>query len=86
VIAGLLFQLHKYLNKRALNDVVSDTYDWKKEVVVVTGGAGGIGGEIVKELATKGTYIAVLDIMPLTYPKRKYFQMLLEDWLFDQEL
>lgn len=54
-----------------MNNGVSDTYSWEKEIVVVTGGAGGIGGELVKQLAAKGTRIAVLDVLPLSYSKRK---------------
>jgi hypothetical protein len=59
----------KILNRRALNNGISDKYDWKKEVLVVTGGAGGIGGDIVKQLSNKGTRVVILDVLPLTYDK-----------------
>ena len=71
ILASIAHRFQAYLSRRALNNGVSDKYDWSKEIVVVTGGAGGMGGEIVKMLASKGTRVAVLDILPLTYPKRK---------------
>ncbi|PKS08530.1 hypothetical protein jhhlp_004915 [Lomentospora prolificans] len=69
ILASIAHRFQAYLSRRALNNGVSDKYDWSKEIVVVTGGAGGMGGEIVKMLASKGTRVAVLDILPLTYPK-----------------
>jgi hypothetical protein len=40
---------------------------WDKEVVVITGGANGIGELTVKSLASKGMKVAVLDIVEPTY-------------------
>jgi len=46
---------------------VNDTYDWAKEIVVVTGGSDGIGAIVVKLLAERGIKVGVLDVQPLTY-------------------
>lgn len=50
-----------------MNNWQSDEYDWKKEVVVVTGGSDGIGKIVVQLLAEKGIKVAVLDVQELTY-------------------
>jgi nucleoside-diphosphate-sugar epimerase len=47
-----------------------DTYDWEKEIVLITGGAGGIGGSVVKLLAEKGIKVVVLDVIPMTFDAR----------------
>lgn len=78
ILAGVVLRFNAWLTRRALNNGVSDTYDWDREIVVVTGGAGGIGGEIVQRLATKGTKVAVLDVLPLSYASCKYVPLLLD--------
>ncbi|KAJ5963594.1 uncharacterized protein N7479_003470 [Penicillium vulpinum] len=75
---GLLwmaYRINRRLNRRALNNGVPATFDWNKEIVLVTGGSDGIGAATVKKLATRGTTIIVLDIRPLTYdaPKNVHF-------------
>ncbi|KAF5980035.1 hypothetical protein FBULB1_5435 [Fusarium bulbicola] len=49
------------------NNWVDDKYDWKREVVLVTGGAGGIGGRIVKLFEEMGVKVVVLDIQPMSF-------------------
>ncbi|KAF5719635.1 retinal short-chain dehydrogenase reductase [Fusarium mundagurra] len=49
------------------NNWVDDKYDWKREVVLVTGGAGGIGGRIVKLLEEMGIKVVVLDVQPMSF-------------------
>ncbi|KAL5042251.1 hypothetical protein BDW71DRAFT_200732 [Aspergillus fruticulosus] len=44
-----------------------EAWDWKKELVVVTGVSGGIGAGVAQRLAAMGTCVVVLDIIPLTY-------------------
>ena len=66
-----LYTLNRALNIRALNHGTKASFDWSKEIVVVTGGSGGIGGETVKRLAASGTTVVVLDLIPLTYKKSK---------------
>ncbi|KAH6689710.1 hypothetical protein F5X68DRAFT_131370 [Plectosphaerella plurivora] len=72
---GLGVWAHKALNKRALNNGTKADFDWNHEIVLITGGAGGIGGETVKHLAQKGNKIVVLDILPMTYdaPPNVYY-------------
>lgn len=54
--------INNYLNSRAVNNGVSDRYDWNKEVVLVTGGSDGIGKQIVLMLASKNIKVVILDI------------------------
>jgi NAD(P)-dependent dehydrogenase (short-subunit alcohol dehydrogenase family) len=56
-----------FLDNGVMNNWTKDVYDWKKEVVVVTGGAGGIGGKIVLLLAERGIKVVVLDVIDMTY-------------------
>jgi all-trans-retinol dehydrogenase (NAD+) len=56
---------------RALNHGTKAYFDWDKEIVLVTGGSGGIGGETVQQLAEKGIRVVVLDVLALTYKARE---------------
>lgn len=64
---GTLRLLNNYLSDKALNNWVEDKYSWSKEIVLITGGAGGIGGHVVQLLAERGITVVVLDIQPLTF-------------------
>lgn len=63
-------QINRYLSKRALNNGVQAVFDWKKEIVLVTGGSDGIGAATALKLAERGTTVIVLDIRPLKYDAR----------------
>ncbi|KAG9253276.1 uncharacterized protein F5Z01DRAFT_160790 [Emericellopsis atlantica] len=56
-----------WFSDKVRNNWVDDKYDWSKEIVVVTGGAGGIGGEIVKLFEEKGVTVVVLDVQPMSF-------------------
>lgn len=64
---GLLNSVGRWLDDKVINNWKADEWDWKKEVVVVTGGADGIGKSIVFLLAEQGIKVAVLDVQKLTY-------------------
>jgi len=65
----------KFINHGVLNNWTKDKYDWNKEIVLITGGAGGIGGGVVKLLAEKGIKVVVLDVIPMTFetPSNVYY-------------
>jgi all-trans-retinol dehydrogenase (NAD+) len=68
---GVIRWLNNYYSKKVLNNWVTDKYDWSKEIVVITGGAGGIGGQVVQLLAERNIKVVVLDIQPLNYEAGK---------------
>ena len=78
-ILGLLRLASKYLDAGVLNNWAKDNYDWTKEIVLVTGGAGGIGGEIVKLLAEREIKVIVLDVIPMTFKARTTLRPLLDN-------
>lgn len=69
---GAIRILNNWLSRRAVNNGVTDnSYDWTKEIVLVTGGSDGIGKQITLMLASRGIKVVVLDIQPLSYTARR---------------
>lgn len=67
-VTSMLLFLNDWLSGKSQNNWVTDNnWDWKKELVVVTGGSGGIGGGVAQHLAAMGARVIILDIIPLTY-------------------
>jgi hypothetical protein len=62
LVLSLISKTTDVLGTGAQNNWTNDTYDWKKEIVVVTGGSDGIGAHIVRFLAEKGITVVILDI------------------------
>ncbi|KAF5025298.1 hypothetical protein F66182_2631 [Fusarium sp. NRRL 66182] len=54
-------------SEKTRNNWVDDKYDWTREVVLVTGGAGGIGGHIVRLFDELGVKVVVLDIQAISF-------------------
>lgn len=71
----ILYRSNRYLSQRAMNNGVDATFDWKREMVLVTGGSNGIGAACAQKLASRGTQVIVLDILPLTYEAREYISV-----------
>jgi len=64
---GLVRWASSYLDSGVLDNWTADKYDWDKEIVLITGGAGGIGGKVVQLMAEKGIKVVVLDVIPMTF-------------------
>ena len=56
-----------WLADRARNNGVNDRYIWPREIVLITGGAAGIGANVVKLLEQKNITVVVLDVQPMTF-------------------
>ncbi|KAJ5087999.1 short chain dehydrogenase/reductase family protein [Penicillium angulare] len=61
---AILQRLSAWLDKRSINNAVTDHYNWNKEVIVLTGGSGGIGRRIAQLLGERSIKVAILDISP----------------------
>ena len=59
--------LSSWYSDKVRNNWTKDKYDWSKEIVLVTGGAGGIGGSIVKLFEEMDVTVVVLDIQPMSF-------------------
>ena len=45
----------------------AESWDPRKELVLITGGSGGIGASVAKRLAKDGARVVILDILPLSF-------------------
>lgn len=70
---GALRVLNNWLSRKVVNNWTTDkTYDWDKEIVLVTGGSSGIGNLVVRDLANRGIRVICLDLNEPKEPLRKY--------------
>ncbi|KAJ5605515.1 hypothetical protein N7510_008296 [Penicillium lagena] len=59
---GILYKSNQLLSRLALNNYVRDpSWDWTREIVLVTGGSSGIGKAIVRHFADKSIKVVILD-------------------------
>lgn len=68
---GALRQINSLVSQASLNNFTRDRYDWQKELVVVTGGSGGLGDLLVRKLAKKNIKVISLDVVPSKSPLRQ---------------
>ncbi|KAJ5113808.1 hypothetical protein N7456_002342 [Penicillium angulare] len=65
----LVRRLNNGLNNWALNNIGQDRqWDWRREIVLITGGSNGIGELVARKLAKKSVKVVVLDLRPPTTP------------------
>ncbi|KAF2117938.1 hypothetical protein BDV96DRAFT_644275 [Lophiotrema nucula] len=59
----ILGQLNRWYSRRTVNNATSDTtWDWDKEIVLLTGGSSGIGAAIADELAKRAVKVIIVDV------------------------
>ncbi|KAK1676775.1 hypothetical protein BDP55DRAFT_100680 [Colletotrichum godetiae] len=63
------------LSQATINNFTQDKYDWRRELVVVTGGSGGLGDKLVRKLAKNCIKVISLDVVPprTPLPSNAYF-------------
>lgn len=64
---ALVRRLSNWLSDKASNNWVNDKYVWSREIVVITGGAAGIGATMVRCFAELGITVVVLDVQAMTF-------------------
>ncbi|KAM0305643.1 hypothetical protein ACHAPM_002026 [Fusarium culmorum] len=64
---GLARWASGWLSEKTRNNWSDDKYDWEREIVLVTGGAGGIGGRVVNLFSEMGVKVVVLDVQPMSF-------------------
>ena len=62
VALGLLRYVNNSLSQWAVNNWRYDSWQGDKELVLVTGGASGIGRQIMEDLARAGVRVVIVDI------------------------
>ncbi|KAL1861655.1 hypothetical protein Daus18300_008771 [Diaporthe australafricana] len=71
-LVGTVLCVNEWLNKWALNNWTRSghpDWDWAKEIVVVTGGSGGIGASIARQILARNsrTTVVIVDYAPMTW-------------------
>ncbi|KAK6209875.1 short-chain dehydrogenase [Colletotrichum tabaci] len=69
-LASVVLSTTEYLNKWSANNwTTDDTWDFDKEIVVVTGGSSGIGHSIVRHILSRNprATVVVVDLAPLSW-------------------
>ncbi|KAK5990644.1 Dehydrogenase RED2 [Cladobotryum mycophilum] len=64
---ALVRKVSGWLSDKVRNNWIDDEYDWSKEIVLITGGAGGIGSAMVRLFDEMGTTVIVLDTEPIVF-------------------
>lgn len=76
MILGSIFWTNQYLNLLTNNNfVLAKKWDSAKELVLITGGSGGIGASVARRLAKEGTKVIVVDILPLGFDDREFHKI-----------
>ncbi|KAK9465168.1 putative oxidoreductase,short chain dehydrogenase [Lipomyces arxii] len=61
---GLLRVFNHTMTRRAVNNKLKDEWKYGEEIIVITGGSGGIGESIALKMAPYSKAVIVLDLMP----------------------
>lgn len=69
---GFVRYANRTLSRWAANNWTSDSWQGEKELVLVTGGASGIGRQIMEDLSRAGARVVILDISEPNFKLRMF--------------
>lgn len=72
VILGVVGRVNHILSKKSQNNWKKDKFDAPREIVVVTGGSGGIGEAMVKGLQGRAGKVVILDLVEPKFKLGEY--------------
>lgn len=68
---GILTRVNGWLSRLAVNNYsVDSSWDWKKEIILLTGGSSGIGAKVAAKLAEGDSQVVILDVSPPSWKLR----------------
>ena len=70
---GLVRYVNKSLSQWAVNNWRSDSWQGEDELVLITGGAAGIGRQVMEDLSRAGVRVVILDIKDPDFQLRMFF-------------
>lgn len=63
LVVSMLPKFNRWLTRRKVNNYLTDkSWDWKSEIVVVTGGSSGIGALMVAKLVQRNVKVILVDL------------------------
>lgn len=69
LVLGIFYRLNRLLSRLVLNNFVADrTWDWQREIVLVTGGCSGLGEQLVRLFGERSIKVVALDVNPPKLP------------------
>lgn len=72
---GLLRYANRTLSRWSVNSWQSDSWQGDKELVLVTGGTGGIGRQVMEDLAAAGARVVIVDIKEPEFKLRMFMHL-----------
>ncbi|KAH7133079.1 short chain dehydrogenase/reductase [Dactylonectria estremocensis] len=70
VPVAIVYAINRFLNRWSAQEglLPDDTWDWEKEIVLITGGSSGMGKAMVQIFAEKNIKVVLLDLNPPSGP------------------
>ena len=72
---GLVRYVNKSLSQWAVNNWRSDSWQGENELVLITGGAAGIGRQVMEDLSAAGARVVIVDVKEPEFKLRMFMHL-----------